>query len=76
MGQFLTPVDINLGNRTIRNKSIDYGYAITAHKSQSSSFDNVAIDIRNILTCKDPVEIRQMQYVALSRTRENVYILN
>lgn len=76
MNTFLTPIDIVWDNRVIRCKSIDYGYAITSHKSQSSSFDDVAVDINNILLCKDMTEVRQMEYVALSRTRRNVYLLN
>ena len=76
MGKFLTPIDIVWDNRVIRCKSIDYGYAITSHKSQSSSFDDVVVDINNILLCKDMTEVRQMEYVALSRTRNNVYLLN
>jgi ATP-dependent exoDNAse (exonuclease V) alpha subunit len=76
MNTFLTPIDIVCDNRVIRCKSIDYGYAITSHKSQSSSFDDVAVDINNILLCKDMTEVRQMEYVALSRTRRNVYLLN
>ena len=76
MGKFLTPIDIVWDNRVIRCKSIDYGYAISAHKSQGSSFDDVAVDINNILTCKDMVEVRQLEYVAISRTRRNAYLLN
>jgi ATP-dependent exoDNAse (exonuclease V) alpha subunit len=76
MGKFLTPIDIVWDNRVIRCKSIDYGYAISAHKSQGSSFDDVAVDINNILTCKDLIEVRQLEYVAISRTRHNAYLLN
>lgn len=76
MGKFLTPIDIVWDNRVIRCKSIDYGYAISAHKSQGSSFDDVAVDINNILINKDMIEVRQLEYVALSRTRHNVYLLN
>lgn len=64
-----------LDGRTVRCKSIDYGYAITAHKSQSSTFDYVAVDIGNILKCPDKQELRQMEYVAISRTRKDAFIL-
>lgn len=72
---FLSPIDIFLDGRTVRCKSIDYGYAITAHKSQSSTYDNVAVDIGNILRCPDKQELRQMEYVAISRTRKDAFIL-
>ena len=72
---FLSPIDIVLDGRTVRCKSIDYGYAITAHKSQSSTFDYVAVDIGNILKCPDKQELRQMEYVAISRTRKDAFIL-
>ena len=72
---FLSPIDIVLDGRTIRCKSIDYGYAITSHKSQSSTYDNVAVDIGNILRCPDKQELRQMEYVAISRTKRDVFIL-
>ena len=72
MGKFLTPIDIIWDNRVIRCKSIDYGYAITSHKSQSSSFDDVVVDINNILLCKDMTEVRQMEYVALRKIRKTI----
>lgn len=72
---FTTPVDLVLGDRLIRGKSFDYGYAISTHKSQGSSIDEVFVDIKNINTCTSPIERRQLQYVALSRTKSNAYIL-
>lgn len=75
MDSFTTPVDLYLGNRLIRSKSFDYGYAISTHKSQGSTLDTVFIDIKNINTCRDIDERRQLQYVALSRTRSDAYIL-
>ena len=72
---FTTPVDLYFNNRIIRKKSFDYGYACSAHKSQGSTFNEVFVDIKNINTCKDMSERRQLQYVALSRTRTNAYVL-
>ena len=34
------------------------------------------IDMKDILRCKDEEELRQLQYVALSRTKNNIYLLN
>jgi hypothetical protein len=43
---------------------------------QGSSITNVYIDMKDILKCRDEEELRQLQYVALSRTKNNIYILN
>ena len=72
---FATPIDLIFDNRVIVTKSFDYGYAQSIHKSQGSSYDEVFIDWRNTKICKDEEFKRQLQYVALSRTRSNAYIL-
>jgi ATP-dependent exoDNAse (exonuclease V) alpha subunit len=74
LGSFTTPIDLYYDGRLIRKKSFDYSYALTAYKSQGSSYNNVLVDIRNINICKDEQIKRQLQYVALSRTRNNVLI--
>ncbi len=71
---FLTPVDLVYNNRVIKRKSIDYGYCISVHKSQGSTYQNVLIDMMNILRCQNNEELRQMQYVACSRTSGNLLI--
>lgn len=75
IGSFTTPVDLYYDNRLIRKKSFDYGYACSAHKSQGSTFGEVFVDMRNINLCKDEDERRQLQYVALSRTKKDAYVL-
>lgn len=75
MNSFTTPFDMYYDNRLIRKKTFDYGYAITLHKSQGSSINNVSIDMKSIGACRDEMEKRQLQYVALSRTKNNVHIL-
>ncbi len=71
---FLTPFDLVHEGRVIKRKSLDYGYCISAHKSQSSSYLAVLVDMENILQCTDPEELRQLQYVALSRTTNDIYL--
>ena len=75
MNSFTTPIDLFFDNRLIRKKSFDYGYATTVHKLQGSSFENIFVDIRNLKSCKDDLVRRQLEYVALSRARKNVFIL-
>lgn len=72
---FVTPKALIYDNRVIRKKSFDYGYASTSHKLQGSSYENIFVDLRNINTCSDEVVKRQLQYVALSRTRHDAYVL-
>lgn len=72
---FTTPIDLIYDNRIVKKKTFDYGYASTVHKSQGSSINNVAIDMKDISICRDELELRQLQYVAVSRVKNNVYIL-
>jgi exodeoxyribonuclease-5 len=75
MESFTTPIDLYYDNRMIRKKSFDRGYAVTIHKSQGSSINNVFIDMKSISLCRDDRELRQLQYVAVSRATTNAYIL-
>jgi len=72
---FILPFDLYYEDKLIKKKSIDYGYAITVHKSQSSSYDNILVDMKDIYRCSNSKELRQLQYVALSRTRHDIYML-
>lgn len=57
-------------------KSIDYGYAHTIHKSQGGTYDKVMIYYDTITGAKfDADTQQQLKYVAVSRARENVYIV-
>lgn len=75
MKSFASPIDLYFDNRLIRKKSFDAGYACTAHRSQGSTFNSVFVDIKNINLCQDEEERRQLQYVALSRTQTDAFIL-
>lgn len=72
---FATTFDLYYDNRVIKKKTFDYGYALTTHRSQGSSFNSVFVDISNINQCPDPQVLRQLQYVSISRTRGDVYLL-
>lgn len=43
---------------------------------QGSTVENICIDLPNIKECKNKLVRRQLEYVAFSRTRHNVFILN
>ncbi len=68
-------------------KDIYYGYAITAHKSQGSSIDNVIVDDTDFNKIQDRYnykydkmekrtrEKNQLKYVAYTRAKHNLYII-
>lgn len=71
----VTNTDLSLEGRVVKKRGFNYGYAITCHKSQGSTYTNVFVDMSDIFFVKDEDELRQMQYVSLSRTRTDAYIL-
>lgn len=75
INSFATTFDLFYDNRVIKRKTFDYGYASTVHKSQGSSYNTVFVDMGNIGKVRETEELRQLQYVAVSRTRGNAHIL-
>lgn len=75
MKSFATPFDIMFDNRVIKKKTFDYGYASTVHKLQGTTLDTIFIDMNNLYSCRGREELRQLQYVALSRTKSDVHML-
>ena len=64
---------------SVVKKDIDYGYAITCHKSQGSTYDNICIDLEDIAYNKsanrpDKLLRDKLLYVALSRAK-NIAII-
>lgn len=54
---------------SMAKKNIDLGYAITVHKSQGCTFNNVYMDYENFSKCFEPSTRRRLNYVAVSRTK-------
>lgn len=75
LNSFAISFNLVYDNRVIKNKTFDYGYAMTVFKAQGSSIENVFIDIKDINKCKDDNTKRQMQYVGLSRTKNKIFLL-
>ena len=79
--ELLTMISFPLGKSTLK-KDIDYGYAITIHKSQGTTFDVVFVDLTNILYYVKYGKliprkldiIARLIYVAISRARNKVII--
>lgn len=70
-------IDVTVDGRIIK-RELDYGYAMTVHKSQGSTFDNVFVDGQDICSPltkygkRYPNELNlrnRLLYVALSRTK-------
>ena len=43
-------------------------------RPQGSSYDKVFVDLVDILRCRDSMLLRQLKYVALSRTRSDAIV--
>ena len=70
-------VDLYYDNESTRlmvKKDLFYNYGLTVHKSQGSTYDNVAINIIDLYRCRDVYERNRLIYVALSRAK-NMNIL-
>ena len=57
-------------------RTFDYGYAVTAHKSQGSTYNKVGIIEDDMDGNKKTKERNQIKYVAFSRAKENVISLS
>lgn len=64
------------GKEIVLSKAIDYGYAVTAHKSQGGTFKYVFIDEDNIDRNKTIRERNQIKYVSLSRASHSATVLS
>ena len=50
-------------------------HAITAHRSQGSTYENVFVDVGDVLSNRDETEALKILYTAISRARSNVMLL-
>lgn len=66
--------DLIYEGKVVKRKTIDYGYCISIHKSQGSQFSTVLLDAVSFRSCYDPSTYRQLQYVAVSRTMDIIYV--
>ena len=57
-------------------RDIDFGYALTVHRSQGSTYNEVYVVEPDINKNRKNTERNQLKYVALSRPRQRAYVLN
>ena len=55
-------------------KTLDYGYACTVHKSQGGTYNKIMYYADTVAPFDKKVQ-NQLDYVAVSRAKENVYIV-
>ena len=71
---------IKRDNTPLYSRDIDYGFALTSHKSQGSTFDTALVDVMDIVYDKygrpytDAEEINRRLYVACSRAKNKLYL--
>ena len=71
---------ISSDGKILFSRDLDYGFALTAHKSQGSTFDTTFVDVNDIVFDKygqpytDAEEINRRLYVACSRAKNKLYL--
>ena len=71
---------INSKNEVLYSRDLDYGFALTSHKSQGSTFNNVFVDVDDIVfdktgtLHKDINMINRLLYVACSRAKDKLFL--
>ena len=75
--QHLLMEDIkDASGKLVVKKDIDYGYAITTHRAQGSTYTCVAVSENNLDTNKNHEERNKLKYVAFSRPTTRAIILS
>lgn len=75
----LTNILNNMG-QIMYSRDLDYGFALTSHKSQGSTFNVALVDVNNICYDRfgspytDVEEMNRRLYVACSRAKDKLYL--
>lgn len=78
--KYLIATNIFKDNRLAYSRDLDYGFAITAHKSQGSTYDTVFVDLNDMIYDKNgniysnADDLLRRLYVACSRASHNLIL--
>lgn len=78
--KYLLMTNIIKQGRVAYSRDLDYGFAITSHKSQGSTYDTVFVDLNDMIFDKNgniysnPDELLRRLYVACSRASHNLIL--
>ena len=76
----LTNIISRMDGKILYSRDLDYGFALTSHKSQGSTFDTSLVDVNDIVFDRngypyaDCEEVNRRLYVACSRCRNKLYL--
>lgn len=71
---------VNTNGTIMFGRNLDYGFSLTSHKSQGSTFDTALVDVNDIVFDKygnpytDAEDINRRLYVACSRCKNKLYL--
>lgn len=71
---YLSMQSFKLKSGSKLTKDLDYGYALTIHKSQGCTFNRVGVDLKDIYCTPNTKLKKRLLYVALSRPTDVAYI--
>ncbi|EDX83710.1 hypothetical protein S7335_1407 [Synechococcus sp. PCC 7335] len=54
---------------------LSYAYSLTVHKSQGSTFQDVFVDVPNLMLNRKVIERNQLYYVAFTRAAKRLFLL-
>lgn len=78
--EILLLCDIKHNNKTLLSKDLDYSFSITIHKSQGSTYNNVIVDIQDIIYGADGKPrtnlsiMNRLLYVGISRCKHQAIL--
>lgn len=55
--------------------NVNYGYSTTVHKSQSSTYQNVFVDMDDMIKNKNESDMKRCLYTAITRASEKIFVL-